>query len=103
MEQLREKLKELRHRKDWSQENLAREVGVSLSTIQRWEAKGGKPYCLARRELQRLFRGGGDRRRGIRRTRQNLMLWEASRSSQGRGSVTTAMLRRFPSGRRPRE
>ncbi len=59
MERLREKLKELRRKKGWSQEDLAREVGVSLSTIQRWEAKGGKPYRLARRELQRLFQEAG--------------------------------------------
>ncbi len=59
MERLREKLKELRKKRGWSQEDLAREVGVSLSTVQRWEAKGGKPYRLARRELNKLFEGVG--------------------------------------------
>ena len=55
MEQLRQKVKELRQKKGWAQEDLAREIGVSLSTVQRWEKKGGKPSRLARRELQRLF------------------------------------------------
>ena len=59
MERLREKLKELRMKNGWSQEDLAREVGVSLSTIQRWEKRGGKPYRLARREIARLFQEAG--------------------------------------------
>ena len=52
---LQEKLKELRRKMGWAQEDLAREIGVSLSTAQRWEAKGAKPNRLARRELKRLF------------------------------------------------
>ena len=59
MEQLKEKVRELRKRKGWAQEDLAREIGVSLSTIQRWEKKGGKPVRLARRELKKLFREAG--------------------------------------------
>jgi transcriptional regulator with XRE-family HTH domain len=55
MEQLRDKLRLLRERKAWSQEDLAREIGVSLSTVQRWETKGSRPSRLARRELKRLF------------------------------------------------
>jgi len=55
MEQLKEKVKALRRKTGWTQENLAREIGVSLSTVQRWEKKGGKPTLLARRELERLF------------------------------------------------
>ncbi len=55
MEQLKEKVKALRQKKGWSQEDLAREIEVSLSTVQRWEAKGAKPTRLARRELRRLF------------------------------------------------
>ena len=55
MEQLKEKVKALREKKGWSQEDLAREIEVSLSTVQRWEAKGAKPTRLARRELRRLF------------------------------------------------
>ncbi len=59
MEQLREKVKELRKKMGWAQEDMAREIGVSLSTVQRWEGKGAKPTRLARRELQRLFRKAG--------------------------------------------
>ena len=59
MEQLREKVKELRRRKGWVQEDLAREIAVSLSTVQRWEKKGGKPTRLARRELKKLFQEAG--------------------------------------------
>ncbi len=59
MERLKEKVKELRKKMSWSQEDLAREIGVSLSTVQRWEKQGGKPTRLARRELARLFREAG--------------------------------------------
>ena len=59
MEQLKEKVKELRKKKGWAQEDLAREIGVSLSTVQRWEKRGGKPTRLACRELQKLFREVG--------------------------------------------
>ena len=56
MEQFKEKLKALREKRDWSQEDLAREINVSLSTIQRWEKKDCKPTRLARQELARLFK-----------------------------------------------
>ena len=59
MEQLREKVKELRRRKGWAQEDLARGIGVSLSTVQRWEKQGGEPTRLARRELRKLFQEAG--------------------------------------------
>ncbi len=59
MEQLSEKLKELRIKKGWAQEDLAREICVSLSTVQRWEKQGAKPIRLARRELTRLFEEAG--------------------------------------------
>jgi len=55
MEQLREKVKKLREKGGWAQEDLAWEIGVSLSTVQRWEKRGGEPTRLPRRELQRLF------------------------------------------------
>lgn len=59
MERLSERLKELRKKKGLTQEDMAREINVSLSTVQRWEKKGGEPTRLARRELQRLFRREG--------------------------------------------
>ena len=59
MKELREKVRELRKRKEWAQEDLAREMGVSLSTIQRWENQGGEPTRLARRELRKFFHEAG--------------------------------------------
>ena len=59
MEQFKEKIKALRKKRGWSQEDLAREIEVSLSTVQRWEGKGAKPTRLARRELKRLFKKAG--------------------------------------------
>jgi len=59
MEGFNEKVKALRQKRGWSQEDLAREIGVSLSTVQRWEKKGGRPIRLARRELKRLFKKAG--------------------------------------------
>ena len=56
MEQLKEKVRTLRKMRGWSQEDLARELGVSLSTVQRWEKRGGAPTRLARRELKKLFK-----------------------------------------------
>ena len=56
MNRLGEQIRTLRKALHWSQEDLAREIGVSLSTVQRWETKGGKPIRLARMELERLFR-----------------------------------------------
>lgn len=59
MEELKEKVRELRRKKAWTQEDLAREINVSLSTVQRWEKRGGKPTRLARRELAKLFLDAG--------------------------------------------
>jgi transcriptional regulator with XRE-family HTH domain len=59
MKELKEKVRELRRIRKWAQEDLAREMGVSLSTIQRWEKRGGNPTRLARRELKKLFIDAG--------------------------------------------
>lgn len=53
------KIRALRKTMKLSQEDLAREIGVSLSTVQRWETKGGRPIRLARKELERFFREAG--------------------------------------------
>jgi transcriptional regulator with XRE-family HTH domain len=55
MDTFREKIKALRIKKGWAQEDLAREIDVSLSTVQRWEGKGAKPIRHARRALGRLW------------------------------------------------
>lgn len=59
MDHLKERVKTLRKKAGWTQEDLAREIGVSLSTVQRWERQGGEPTRLARRELVRLFEESG--------------------------------------------
>ncbi len=59
MNELKEKVKKLRKLKGWAQEDLARRINVSLSTVQRWEKKGGEPTRLARGELNKLFREAG--------------------------------------------
>ena len=59
MEQSKEKVKALRQKRGWTQEDLAREIGVSLSTVQRWEKQDTKPTRLARRELKRFFAEAG--------------------------------------------
>ena len=59
MKPISRKLKMLRAIREWTQEDLAREVGVSLSTVQRWESKGGRPIFIIRKELARLFKESG--------------------------------------------
>ena len=59
MEKLQDRLKTLRHKMGYSQEVLARQIGVSLSTVQRWEMKRVKPNNLAQRELKKLFKKAG--------------------------------------------
>jgi DNA-binding transcriptional regulator YiaG len=58
-ERLSRKVKELRLKTGWTQEDLARHMNVSLSTIQRWESKGGKPTRLAQKALGELLRQAG--------------------------------------------
>ena len=55
MEQFSQTIKLTRQKMNWSQEHLARKIGVSLSTIQRWERQGGKPNLIVRKVLTRLF------------------------------------------------
>ena len=59
MKNLAQKVKRLRRKKGWTQEDLAREIGVSLSTVQRWEIRGAKPFRIIVRELTRLFQEAG--------------------------------------------
>ena len=59
MEWSKEKIKALRQKRGWSQEDLARAIEVSLSTVQHWEKKDSKPNYLACRELMRLFKEAG--------------------------------------------
>ena len=59
MNQLKARVKELRKRNRWTQEELAQAIGVTLSTVHRWEKKGGQPTLLARRMLLRLLKKAG--------------------------------------------
>ncbi|PIU57674.1 MAG: hypothetical protein COS88_00435 [Chloroflexi bacterium CG07_land_8_20_14_0_80_51_10] len=57
MERLAKKVKELRRKMGWGQEDMAREIGVSLSTVQRWERQGWRAHSprppRAKEALQR--------------------------------------------------
>lgn len=55
MENIAEQLKALRQQQGWSQEDLARELGVSFSTVNRWENGKAKPSKLAIVQLERLM------------------------------------------------
>ncbi len=55
MEKLTDQLKHLRKSKGWSQEELARNLGVSLNTVQRWEMGKNKPSKLATEKIRGLF------------------------------------------------
>ena len=48
-------LKKLREEKGWSQEDLAHELGVSFSTINRWENGKTKPSKMAQAHINRLL------------------------------------------------
>ncbi len=50
-------LKYLREMKGWSQDKLAYKVGVSQSTVQRWEKNQVTPSRLARRQIIRILLG----------------------------------------------
>ncbi len=55
MENIAEQLKALRRQQGWSQEDLARELGVSFSTVNRWENGKAKPSRLAGNQIARLL------------------------------------------------
>ena len=51
-----EHIKQLRTTMGWSQQDMASHVGVSLSTVHRWEQNTCCPSRLATKELERLMR-----------------------------------------------
>lgn len=51
-----EEIKALRHRLGWTQERMARELGVSFATVNRWENGKATPSSLAEQALHRLAR-----------------------------------------------
>ena len=55
MSKLAAKIRQCRELKGWTQEKLARELGISLNTVQRWEAGKNQPSPLALEKLQRVL------------------------------------------------
>jgi putative transcriptional regulator len=56
MDNIVNKLKLCRTRKGWTQEQLARQMGVTLNTVQRWESAKTYPSPLAMDKLSVLFK-----------------------------------------------
>ena len=55
MTQLAKKIRQCRDIKGWTQEQLARNLGVSLNTVQRWESGKTRPSPLAIEKLQEIL------------------------------------------------
>jgi len=55
MTRLADKIRHCRISKGWTQEQLARNIGVSLNTVQRWESGKTRPSPLAIEKLQELL------------------------------------------------
>ena len=54
-ENIAEELKKLRQQQGWSQEDLARNLGVSFATVNRWENGKTKPSKLALVQIKSRF------------------------------------------------
>ena len=55
MPKLADRIKQCRDLKGWTQEQLARHIGVSLNTVQRWESGKTIPSPLAMEKLQSIL------------------------------------------------
>jgi transcriptional regulator with XRE-family HTH domain len=55
MDKLADEIKHCRTRKGWTQEHLARNLGVTLNTVQRWESGKTRPSPLAMEKLRGLL------------------------------------------------
>ena len=55
MTKLAYKIRQWRDVKGWTQEQLARNLGVSLNTVQRWESGKTRPSPLAIEKLQEIL------------------------------------------------
>ena len=54
LENIAEELKKLRQQQGWSQEDLARKIGVSFATVNRWETGKTKPSRLAQEKIKQV-------------------------------------------------
>ena len=61
-----EEVKHIRKRFQWSQERLARELGLSYSTISRWERGQSTPSPAAERLLSELVRSLSPKPKSLR-------------------------------------
>ena len=52
---LAQQLKHRREERKLSQEHVARMVGISLRTLQRWEKKGNKPSPMAQERIKKVL------------------------------------------------
>ena len=55
MTKLANKIRQCRDIKGWTQEQLSRNLGVSLNTVQRWESGKTRPSPLAIEKLQEIL------------------------------------------------
>ncbi len=58
LENIAEELKKLRQQQGWSQEDLARNLGVSFATVNRWENGKTKPSRLAQEKIKQVANMG---------------------------------------------
>ena len=57
-ENIAEELRQLRQQQGWSQEDLARKLGVSFATVNRWENGKTKPSRLAQEKIKQVANMG---------------------------------------------
>ena len=53
-ENIAEELRQLRQQQGWSQEDLARKLGVSFATVNRWENGKTKPSKMAQSLINKI-------------------------------------------------
>ncbi len=49
-------IKEIRKQLGWTQEEMANQIGVSLSAVQRWEQSNNRPSPLALKSLENAIK-----------------------------------------------
>jgi len=56
-------IKSIRLQLGFTQEDLARKLGLALSTVSKWEQEVTSPSRLAREKLEKLLRKGGKKKK----------------------------------------
>jgi DNA-binding transcriptional regulator YiaG len=56
-------IKAIRFKLGFTQEDLARKLGLSLSTVSKWEQGVTSPSRLARERIKRFLKKGGKKRK----------------------------------------